>query len=202
MKNKKTNLLAFNLIEMVVTMTIISILAGVGITKFSQLKPPQEIINETTNIILTTINQTVYTSLNNTVSQEICNMQAGSGDKRASCKTTDFINNSWVNINNNRFNNLVTVQFTATNGKFISKITYQGGSISTTQGGSISTMQGGLISEITYTDNTPPTPIDTNNEYIINPITIKISLSSDSSCYNQIRLYPNNVTSVSKNCTI
>ena len=107
MKNKKTNLLAFNLIEMVVTMTIISILAGVGITKFSQLKPPQEIINETTSVILTTINQTV--SSNNSVPQDICNIQAGTGTSRASCNTT-LTNNSWKNINNTAFNNLVTVQ--------------------------------------------------------------------------------------------
>ena len=199
MNNKKTNLLAFNLIEMIVTMSIVAILTGIGITKFNQLKTPKEIIDETTNIILTTINQTVYKSLNNSVPQDICNIQAGSGTNRASCKTTDFINNSWSNVNNNLFNNLVTVQFTPKppTTKFISKITY---------------IQG-LISEITYTDNTTTTiytnneniipPIIINNENIITPIIINVGLTSNlSGCFNTINLWPNNVTSVDKSCNI
>lgn len=185
MNNKKRNLLAFNLIEMIVTMSIIAILTGVGISKFNQLKTPKEIIDETTNIILTTINQTVYKSLNNTVSHDICNIQAGTGSSRASCNTT-LTNNSWININNTTFNNLVTVKFTATNGNFISQITYQQG----------------LISIITYTDNTTIT-IDTTNENIITPIIINVGLTSNlNGCFNTINLWPNNVTSVDKNCTI
>lgn len=196
MKINKNKLLAFNLMEMVITTGIIAILAGVGIARLSKLKSPREIVDETTNIIVSTINQVIFNSLSTSTSgsnssRSVCSIQAGTGANLATCNLalTTATNNSWNNINNIAFNNNVIVTF-YDRGEInpISQITYQ---------------QGLIYSIINPTNTSTSTIINSTNEGQVNPITIRIRFAANpNNCVNTINLWANNVITINKGCTI
>lgn len=194
MQNKKNNLiLGFNLFEMIITMAIIAILATVGMTRLSKLKSPKEIVDETTNIITSTINQVIFDSLNSSTSLNICNVQIGKDNNRAACNldltippSTNIIA-EWDNINNIIFNNKVNVRFNYNQGlNVISQITYTKG----------------LISSIVDPKNPKETiNITSANESSITPIIITVEFISTTSCSNIVNLWPNNVITITQECT-
>lgn len=185
----KKSLNAFTLIEMIIIITIIGILAGMAIVNLTRLKPVKDLVDDATNIISEVFSQVALGSVNTDVVKEICSITSGTGNNRASCNlnsasgSTDF---KWLNINNNSFGEKVTMSIkNSNNNQFITKISYAQG----------------LIKSIRYLNDSNDTIINTQNESIISPILITVSAkSSPDTCFNTIKLWPNNVIDVVENC--
>lgn len=105
--NKK--LLGVTLIELIVTMAIVVILAGVSIANMRGSRRSKNLVDDTTDLIVTALNQANATSIaSSTTNATVCHIIAGTGNNRADCDP-DLTRNTWQNVNGVKFNARVTV---------------------------------------------------------------------------------------------
>ena len=172
-KNYK-KLLGLTLIELMITISLVVILAGVSIANMNKMRRPKDLVDEATDTIVNTLNQANAVSASKSDQQTsepqfVCEITAGAGaNGRAGC--TSPIQPTWKNVNGAAFNTkvVVTIKMKDTTPPTLN-ITYQNG----------------LVSGI------PPT-----SAFII---TVKSKVDSPP-CSNTITLWPNSVIEVDKNC--
>ena len=99
-------LLGLTLIEMIITMSIVVILAGVTLGNMNKLRRPKDLVNEVTDTIVNTLNQANATSIATGTLQKVCTIKTGTGTSRADCDPTV---SPWFNVNGSEFNKKVTV---------------------------------------------------------------------------------------------
>lgn len=109
---------ALTLIELIVTVTIISIIAGITMASMKTVNRPQQLIENATNIVYNALNQANVSSLTTTVtasnSKEVCSLKYDAVSKYAICDTQSI----WTNVNGNKLPNQVVVSISgATNNK-------------------------------------------------------------------------------------
>lgn len=163
--------LGLTLIELLMTVALVAILAGVSIANMSKVRSPQNLVDEATDMITNSLNQANALSMNDdssTTGHDVCSIKTGTGSSNASCDT-DTSNKTWDNVNGSKFNNKVkvNVQLTMSDGSTVSskKITYKNGLV--------------------------------DSKF---KITIAYTSTTDISCSNTIILWPNSVIDVDKNC--
>lgn len=205
---QKKLLLAFTLIEMVVTMAIVIILIGVSISGLSQLKSNQTILEETTDIIINAINQVIYNSLNPAVMMSSNNEVCCVGDDghcnlalRYTGKQMSLDGYYWANINKIPFNDKFRVKFQSTSSIHpmrIASIVYAQGVINRIYVHNSANKRYYLPIIDTVYEEENMTSITVNHEEDISPIIINIELIRNHSCAHVIKLWPNNVMQVDR----
>ena len=106
--NKK--LLGVTLIELIVTMAIVVILAGVSIANMRGSRRSKNLVDNTTDLIVTALNQANATSIASNPAT-VCHIKAGTGNDRARCDP-DLTRITWENVNGVKFNARITVNIT------------------------------------------------------------------------------------------
>ncbi len=169
------------LIELMVTVSIVVILAGVSIANMNKLRRPKDLVDEATSIIVNTLNQANATAMSTGTTQLVCNLTAGATS--AVCPVTSP--STWTNINGSIFNLKVQVTITSSVTP-LSSIVY--------------CSNGGL-----YPIACPPLPPATpSSPFPSFPAAFVITATTPTDdsvlCFNQINLWPNGVINVVKNC--
>ncbi len=168
--NKK--LLGVTLIELIVTMAIVVILAGVSIANMRGSRRSKNLVDDTTDLIVTALNQANATSIasGTTNPAKVCHIIAGTGNNRADCDP-DLTRTTWQNVNGVKFNARVTVNIT-------------GGPVITYTNGLITS---GSSNDAAFTITVTATDSDT-------------SCTNTSIPSNTIKLWQNGVVDVTKLC--
>ena len=128
-KNYK-KLLGLTLIELMITISLVVILAGVSIANMNKMRRPKDLVDETTDTIVNTLNQANAVSTSTGGSQFVCEITDGAGaNGRAGC--TSPIQPTWKNVNGAAFNTkvVVTIKMKDTTPPTLN-ITYQSGLVS------------------------------------------------------------------------
>jgi len=102
-------LLGLTLIEMIITMSIVVILAGVTLGNMNKLRRPKDLVNEVTDTIVNTLNQANATSIATGATQDVCTLVKGTGTGTSGRAACDDTAGSWKNVNGSEFNQKVTV---------------------------------------------------------------------------------------------
>lgn len=115
---------ALTLIELIVTVTIISILAGVTIASMKTVNRPQQLVENVTNTMQNALNQANVNSLTtasaSNLQVQVCSLRYNAGSGFAECDNRP----SWDNINGNKLPSGVSVSVT---GAASNQITYASG---------------------------------------------------------------------------
>jgi len=165
---------ALTLIELIVTVTIVSIIAGITMTSMKTVNRPQQLVENATNLVYNALTQANVNSLTmvstSTVAssnaKDVCSLKYDAVSRYAICDTQP----SWINVNGNKLPNQVVVSISgATN----NKVTYVLGLLPT--------------DAISFSSNN---------------IIIRIALATKASCFNTITIWPNGVLDVSTQATI
>lgn len=111
---------------MLITITIIVMLTGLGIINFTKINSADTVLQQTSDLILNNLHKTYAQSLL-TNDLKVCAINPGSGNNRADCATNQTI---WNNINGNKIDPKVQVQVSSeTTNKSIAIIKYTNGVI-------------------------------------------------------------------------
>lgn len=163
---------ALTLIELIVTVTIVSIIAGITMASMKTVNRPQQLVENATNLVYTALTQANVNSLTmvstSTVAssnaKDVCSLTYDAVSRYAICGTQA----TWTNVNGNKLPNQVVVSIAgATN----NKVTYVLGLL-------------------------PTDSLSSNN------IIITIALATKASCFNTITIWPNGVLDVNTQATI
>ena len=166
---------ALTLIELIVTVTIVSIIAGITMASMKTVNRPQQLVENATNLVYNALTQanvnsltTVSTSTATTSNaKDVCSLTYDPVSKYAICDTQT----TWTNVNGNKLPNQVVDSISgATN----NKVTYVLGLLPTGPTGSLTS----------------------------NNIIITIALATKASCFNTITIWPNGVLDVNTQATI
>lgn len=96
---------ALTLIELIVTVTILSIIAGISMASMKTVNRPQQLVENATNIVYNALTQANVNSLTTSSSQNICSLQYDAVSKYAICDSQA----TWANINGSKLPSGVSV---------------------------------------------------------------------------------------------
>lgn len=127
MLKKNKQLAGLTLIELIITVSIIVILAGVSVANMNSARRTKPIVDDTTDLIINQLNQAnaLSISTSGTNTKKVCHLLAGTGSNLADCDPTKT---TWSNVNGLNFNakSIVTISSNPTG---TNVITYTNGLI-------------------------------------------------------------------------
>lgn len=101
------------LIELIITVSIVVILAGVSVANMNSTRRTKPIVDDTTDLIINQLNQanSLSISTSGTNTRKVCHILAGTGSNLADCDPTKT---TWSNVNGLNFNakSIVTIDST------------------------------------------------------------------------------------------
>ncbi len=178
-----TKIFGVTLIELLVTVSITAVLAGLTIASMKTIRRPQDLVDNATDIIENLLNQANANSVNTDSDQLVCSLIAGSGSTLAQCPTTTTtptISTSCP-IPTNTTACTAACTWGNVNGSTFQRVT----------------ICVGPSNVITYSKGLMPRDASNN----VNKYTITITSQDSTTCYNTITVWPNGVLDVTNNCS-